>query len=264
MLTTMIKSINDPKTIDPDYTIGRVLKTTRKYPLYYRVITKCGCTYVLNVLFYLHYGYLNPDQFAVHDHAGIIPMAKTATNRDVTDSPYAFIIIRDPVKRFMSLYFDKLYGKPRQVEKFGIGDYFIETGLIDPDAGIDPVKHRDNCIRSIQWIRQNLRGATDQPKNYHWKPQHFKLNQIRRFDFNVIMLEDIRFQLGHILKPLIPEIRQILDKVSARNISEKPVQPEQVLNNELCQLISDTYKRDTQVYREVSTYWNCVKEGSDG
>ncbi len=264
MLSTDIKSLKPKAKHEDGHAIGKVLKTTAAYPLYYRVITKCGCTFALNVLFHLHYGYTNPDPFSVHDHSSIIPVARNVTNEDITNSPYTFIIIRDPVKRFMSLYFDKLYGKPRKSEKIGMGEYFIENRLIDPNAGNDVLKHRDNCLRSIQWIRQNLTGATDQPKNYHWKPQSYKLNQIRPYKFNVLMLEDIRFQLGKTLKPLIPNIDTVTKAVAEPNKSLKPVETEQVLNNELCQLISDTYAKDTQVYREVSTYWRNYKENSHG
>ncbi len=264
MLSTDIKSLNSTAKDNPDRAIGESLRTASNYPVYYRIITKCGCTFALNVLFHLQYGHLSADPFRVHDQPPVIPLADTTSNTDITDSPYTFIIIRDPVKRFMSLYFDKLYGKPRKSEKFGLGDYFIENHLIDPDAGRDAQKHRDNCIRSIQWIRQNLKGATDQPKNYHWKPQHFKLKQIRRFKFHVLILEDIHFQLGKTLKPLIPNINAIMNAVSVPNQSQKPVKTENVLNDELCQLISDTYRKDTIIHREVSTYWHNLKENMHG
>lgn len=260
MISTDINSLRSDVPVNPRKAIGQTLFTTERYPLYYRMITKCGCTFALNVLYHLNYGHVNADPISVHDDPPVIPWALDTSNEDITNSPYAFVIVRNPVKRFMSLYFDKLYGLPRNAERAGLRGYFIENGLVDPEAGTDPVRHRDNCMRSIQWIGQNLKGLTDQEKNFHWKPQRYKLNQIKSFKFHVLQLEGIDFQLSQILKPLVPHIEDVIKAVSAQNVSQKPAKPKDILNDELRQMITDTYRGDTRIYREVSKYWRDYKE----
>ncbi len=260
MISTDIKALNAISPGNPNRVLGPSLMTTAPYPLYYRKITKCGCTFIMNVLYYLNYDRINQNPLQVHKNNHIIPKADAATNQDITNSPYAFVIIRDPVKRFMSLYFDKLYGHPRSSETYNLGEYFTKNGLITNDIGSDAVKHRENCIRTILWIKQNLAGNTDQAMNWHWKPQKIRLRQVHPLRFKVLMLEDINFQLPFVLSPLIPHIADAMKTVSAQNVSDKPVQPKEVLNDELCNLIQDTYPDDTKIYQEVSAYWRNFKE----
>jgi hypothetical protein len=170
------------------------------------------------------------------------------------------VVIRDPIKRFISLYYDKLYTRPEARGKFSLGNYFEDSGLIDRDIGNDLENHRQNCVRTINWIKQNISGQTDQKVNWHWVPQKFRLNQIHKLRFNVITLEGLDYQLPVVLSPLIPHITDIIKEVSAQNISQKPVRPKDVLNEELRKLIFETYPDDTIIHQEVSAYWRHFKE----
>jgi uncharacterized protein YqfB (UPF0267 family) len=260
MITTDIKSL---KVIPPHarpHPIGASMMTTDPYPLYYRPITKCGSTFCLNLLYYLQYGEVYTNPINIRRAKPPIPIATSVSNETITNSPYSFIIVRDPIKRFISLYFDKLYGDAKKINADGISVYFIKNGLINPDAGTNIGKHRDNCIRSIQWIKRNLNGETDRQNNYHWKPQRFKLNQFRAFKVNILMLEDLHFQLIKTLKSLVPNIEDAIDAVSVQNVSMKPVRYEDIMNDELHQLIASTYPGDMRLYNEVSSYWCRLKE----
>ena len=155
----------------------------------------------------------------------------------------------------MSLYFDKLYPPQQRGKSFSLGSYFITIGLIDPNVRTDIAKHRQNCINSIQWINANLLGQTNQPQNWHWKPQKVRLKQVHALEFHVLTLENIALQLTDILKPLIPNIENTLKNIPVQNKSVKPVPIEAVLNDTLRQLISDTYSDDTKIYNEVANYW---------
>jgi sulfotransferase famil protein len=260
MISTDIKSLKIIAQQGAPRQIGASLMTTVLYPLYYRPITKCGSTFCLNLLYFLQYEHIYSDPRNVRGAPLAIPNAQNTPNETITDSPYSFVIIRDPVKRFISLYFDKLYGAATKSDPDGFGAYFIETGLVDPTAGTNILKHRENCKRSIQWIKKNLKGETDQKIDYHWKPQRYRLNQIREFKFNVLMLVDIDYQLDKILNPLIPHIADAIQAVSAQNISKKPVCPEDILDQELRQMIAQTYFGDMKLYEEVSSYWRNLKE----
>lgn len=114
MISTDIQSLNAVARGKLNTELGKTLMTTNPYPIYYRMITKCGGTYIMNILYHLHYGYTNLDPFAVHDKAHIIPKADGISNAEIINSPYSIVVIRDPITRFMSLYFDKLYGGPEK------------------------------------------------------------------------------------------------------------------------------------------------------
>ncbi len=254
MISTNITALNAISNGVPKHPVGPTLLTTERYPLYYRTITKCGCTYVLNFLHYLDTGQILKDPLSVHKQ-NIVPLANAVTNDTITQSPYSFVIIRDPVKRFMSLYFDKLYALPPRGKSYSMGSYFVKAGLIDPNADTNVQKHRQNCINSIRWINQNLSGQTDQPQNWHWKLQKNRLKQVHILKFNTLMLEKIVPQLTQILEPLIPDIENALKIISVQNKSVKPVPIEAILNDTLRHLISDTYSDDTKIYNEVANYW---------
>jgi len=254
MITTHITALNALKKSEPNPAIGATLLTTQHYPLYYRMITKCGCTYILNLLHYLNKGRILHNPLRVHKHS-LVPAATAASNTDISQSPYSFVVIRNPIKRFMSLYFDKLYTPTPIDKKYSMGAYFLKNGLIDASAGTDIAKHRENCINSIRWIAKNISGHTNQPQNWHWKPQKIRLKQVHPFHFNVLILENIVPQLTQTLKPLVPNIENALKTISVQNKSAKPVPVEAVLNDTLRQLISDTYSDDTKIYQEVATYW---------
>ncbi len=251
MISTDIAALRAISKPELGRSYGGNLMTTDEYPLYYRMITKCGCTTIINLIYYLHTGHVQDNPNAIHQNEGLVPKADKVTNEEIRNSPYSFIVIRDPVKRFMSLYYDKLYTKtPNR-----IGKYFIENGLVDLDAGVDIDMHRENCIRAIKWINKNLAGQTDQKKNFHWRPQMMRLKHVYSLNFNVLMLEDLNYQLIKTLQPLIPNIEQAIETVSVKNVSPKPVPADAILNDELRQLITNTYASDTKIYNEVAAYW---------
>ena len=243
-----LRAISKPK-LGRSY--GGSLMTTDEYPLYYRMITKCGCTTIINLIYYLHTGHVQKNQNAIHKNEGLVPKADMVTNDEIRNSPYSFIVIRDPVKRFMSLYYDKLFTKTPS----HIGKYFVENGLVDLNAGTNADKHRENCINAIKWIDKNLAGQTNQKKNFHWRPQIMRLKQVYSLNFNVLMLEDLNYQLIKILKPLIPDIEAAIETVSIKNVSPKPVPADAILDDTLRQLITNTYSDDTKIYNEVAAYW---------
>lgn len=261
MITTEIKSLSNIAPGRARSHIGRGLRTTHYHPLYYRMITKCGCTYILNLLYYLQFEFTNLNPIEIHDRICLIPTAFDATDEEIANSPYSFVIVRDPIKRFMSLYFDKLYGPRLPHKTHSLGDFFKENGLVETNINNDIGKHRENCIRSINWIKKNIRGETDQDVNWHWKPQYIRLNQVHAYQFNVLTLEDVNYQLELILKPIVPRIKEAMTAVAAQNISKKPVTANDVLDDELSELINDTYSYDREIYDEVSKFWTNYKVG---
>ena len=57
MITTNITALNALTKSAPKHPLGPTILTTKHYPIYYRMITKCGSTYILNLLYYLDKSY---------------------------------------------------------------------------------------------------------------------------------------------------------------------------------------------------------------
>lgn len=257
MLTTNIQALADFADEEAHPNIGSILATTRRYPLYYRQLTKCGCTFVLNVLHHLDTGEVNEDPDIVHGKGSPIVSAGRVDNVTIRNSPYSFIVTRHPVARFFSLYFDKIVGV-KHGRRHHIGKLFVEGGIVDPDAGDAVARHRDNVHRAMDWIGRNLAGETGEPVNWHWKPQVYRLGQVYPFEFHVLTLEGLNDQLPALLSPLVPDIAGAMTRVSPRNRSRRPVDWREVVDPELEEKIAATYPQDLAVHREVSAHWSAA------
>lgn len=258
MYSTDVKALAEIADQTPVDNIGKQLITTDLYPLYYRTITKCGCSFITSILHHLQFGYTYSDPNSIHRYKNTLPRATFKTRKEICESAYTFVVIRDPISRFMSLYFDKIYGFPNG-KRHNISLFFIQSGLIDPDPHLDISGHRENCLRSIDWITRNLVGLTHEKSNWHWKPQVLILNRLYHYDFRILTLEDIQVQLIEVLNPLVPQIETVLDQSLAKNISLKPVDTKDILNDELKEKIANAYLFDANIHQEVSTFWQNAK-----
>jgi len=256
--TQDIRAFTTQKTPPPNPQIGKILYTVSGTDLYYRKIAKCGCTTVLNLLHFFNTGLSHIDPLLVHQNQSGQLHADHATLQGITNSNHAFVVIRDPIQRFLSLYFDKIYPS-NPYNQSHLSSFFVRRGIIEPNVGTNIERHRENCIASAHWIKRNLAHQTVRPTNAHWRPQHYRLNQISRYNFHVLQLEDLHFQLSEVLKSCLPNIQSILRQTKPQNISPKPVDCKKIINKTLTAVILDIYKQDSLIYDEVQTYWDHYK-----
>ena len=87
---------------------GKHLFTTRRVPLFYLQITKCGSTFLRNLLYRLDHDTPHEDSARIHAYPQDFLMADVVPPEIITSSPYLFAVVRDPVDRFLSRYSDKL------------------------------------------------------------------------------------------------------------------------------------------------------------
>jgi hypothetical protein len=229
---------------------GRVLHTTDRYPLFYLKITKCGCTYLVNLLHVLDHGVPHPAGSRVHSHdadfvkAGLLPPAA------ITGSPFAFAVVRDPVDRFLSLYFDKI-ADVENANDAGMRRRVMRMAGIDVGPGTSLETHRDNCLKVLDFFADNLAGNTPGGINPHWQRQAVRLRRAQAFGLTLLTLDGLKWQLPALLAPLIPDITEKMAQVESRNRSKKPFSRAEIETPELAERVHSLYAADLEIYRRA-------------
>src|SRR5690606_6540446 len=91
------------------------------------------------------------------------------TAERVRAMPYSFVILRDPVDRFLSIYFDKVVG-PGQHRFIPLRKTLVDGhGLMEAPQTV--ADHRHNCHILARWIARNLIGPSELRRDPHWRPQ---------------------------------------------------------------------------------------------
>ncbi|MEL6598991.1 MAG: sulfotransferase family 2 domain-containing protein [Pseudomonadota bacterium] len=232
----------------------RIFYTTQRYPIYYLAITKCGCTYLKNLFHALDHGVPHPDGAFVHETESGLTKARDVPPEVIRASPYAFAVLREPGARFLSFYFDKIYGEgPQNFPE--IRAHLSRILGLDLSPDLDVEGHRRNCLSLIDWVGRNLRGETDRPKNYHWRPQAARLRRARGYPLTYLTLPGLDWQLPQLLAPVIPDLAERMRVVEERNSSPRPVDPRAVRDGELEARIAEVYGADAELYARAEAAW---------
>ena len=168
----------------------------------YLSIPKCGCTFVKNVLWFLENGSFHPTPKRVHDDDRSFKRASDlyAKFESIHLEPMAFTVVRNPIDRFMSLYFDKIIG-PGQKNYVPLASLLAERrGLcLTPMTAKD---HQYNFNVLIEWIQENLETAVNLPREAHWTPQMYRRNVMAAFNLKMLTVEKLSLT-GRFLKPML-------------------------------------------------------------
>lgn len=234
--------------------LGPHLMTTQMHPLLYRPITKCGSTFMRNVFWYLDHGTELPSNSA----SELQVWAKDWSKDKIAESQHKFVIVRHPVQRFMSLYFDKILGNDDGAPK-KLSKAFVSIAKVDPFAGQDVGLHQQNCHNALDFIENLLQTQPLTKINWHWKPQMVRMSQLRDYGFSTLHLEGLNWQLPQVIGDLVPDIGTVLQKIKPSNKSNKPVQADAILTDELRIKIRTIYKTDYRVWKEVRNFWRDKK-----
>ena len=238
------------------------LFSTRKFPeLQYFAITKCGCTFMKNLLWRIDHGRDHADALRIHRNNRDFPKAGQLgyTVGQIRTLDYSFVILRDPVERFLSLYFDKVMG-PGANRFIPLRQVLLENhGLIPHPTGIDG--HRANCHTLLRWLELNLAGESELRRDAHWVPQSQRFRIIRAMDLKVILLEGLAARLEMLLSPLIPDIAQLMQGVE-RNTAPRPAPREALVTDALRDAINALYAQDARAAQAVAAFWAREKPAS--
>lgn len=233
------------------------LLSCKALPIRYLVIPKCGCTFVKNLLWRLDHGaaYANPPRIheRTRDFARVAQFNLTVD--DVRAEDHCFVVLRNPVDRFLSLYFDKVVGEGYR--KFvPLRAVLRENHDLNVDAAT-PKDHRSNCHILIDWIEANLSGPNEIGRDPHWTPQHFRMETIRAFDMKILTLGGLDASLSLLLSDLVPDIGPVLASLERYATSSKEMK-NKVLDPDLKARIIQVYKRDAENYDRLCKVWKDI------
>jgi len=233
---------------------GRFLFSTQKYPIYYLQITKCGCTYLRNLLYHMDHGTAHPAGSGVHNFNQDFVKADFIPAEMIIASPYVFSVVRDPVDRFLSLYFDKIANLKNEKDSAMRNRVVRSAGLeLTPDMNL--AAHRKNALLTIDWFRRNLRRAEKGKINPHWQRQQERLSRLDGLSPRLLTLDGLPWQLPALLAPLIPDIAAQMAAVRVRNASKKPFSHAEIATPELVERVQHVYAQDLQTYEKVRAEW---------
>jgi hypothetical protein len=240
------------KTADP----GRLL-SCRALPIRYLFIPKCGCTFVKNLIWRLDHGQAYHDPKRIHDvmegfaRASAFGLDEAAIRAE----EHAFTILRNPVDRFLSLYFDKVVGSGW--EKYvPLRAVLMRHGL-NPEAQT-PEEHRRNVMIMIDWIEVNLAGENELPREAHWTPQWYRSDVMRGFDLKLLTLTNLDQRLAFLLGDLVPGIGGIMAEME-RYATNSKERKDQVLDQKAKARINHVYRRDREIFERLRDLWRDEK-----
>lgn len=227
---------------------------TRRYPIYYCGVTKCGSTFLKNLIYALDFDVEHPDGEDLHGSETGLLRAQPDDIDAMLASPYMFAVVRDPVGRFLSVYFDKIYGTgPRSFPK--LRTYLSQKIGLNLSPDLDVEGHQENCRRFADWIELNLQKETDEPVNYHWKLQTSRLRRLRGFPVRYLTLDGLDWQLPQLMQVAIPDLSERMMAISARNTSRKPKSLDAVVTPELRAQLEHIYAPDLRLYQRTQARW---------
>jgi sulfotransferase famil protein len=234
--------------------LGRHVYTTQRLPIFYVQINKCGCTYLRNLLFLLDHDQLHPYSDRIHSFDADFKKATLIPDQVLAASHYVFCAVRDPIDRFLSLYFDKLSDPENKRDDWMQKLFIKEAGLVRDD-GLDLDEHRQNCLKALAWIDLNLAGRTEAKTNPHWQRQSLIVARVSAAIPFLINLDDLSTQLPVLLKPIIPDIVEKMKIITDRNESRKPFSRAEIMNEALISAVGSVYPDDTRLIAEVRADW---------
>ncbi len=233
---------------------GRFFYTTNRYPLFYLQITKCGCTFLKNLMYYLDHGRLHENSARIHAHEADLLKADLIPRPVLKESPYLFAVVRDPVDRFLSLYFDKIANHDNQWD-VGMRRRVIRAAGLDGRRNLPIEAHRENCVKMLDWIKRNLDDGTEGNTNPHWQRQTVRLSRLKGLDARLLTLEGLSWQLPRLLAPLVPDIAAQMDAVRARNRSPRLFTRQEFVTPEIEAAVKRVYARDAEIHARARAEW---------
>lgn len=237
----------------------KLLISTRNLPIRNLNVLKCGATRVRNVMYQLDNGHAYQQPNKIHADSDALARASEfgLTHLDIAKEEHAFVIMRHPTSRFLSLYFDKVVGS-------GLGGFKRLNRQLakqrDFDADADTVLgHFKNCIALAKVLERGMSDAQYLPPNGHWAMQTTRLGVIKDCRLKVLLLEKLDAQMAILLRDIVPNIDAQLTSMKGKNKSAKLIDPKELMLPALIERIAEIYPRDQLHYDRAVSLWDGIE-----
>ena len=228
--------------------------SAQNHPFNFVISLKVGSTFLRNLVYYLD----NGEAYSAVERNFPKDLLRRSLTREQLANEVSFYVVRDPVDRFFSLYFDKAIGSEDArfpwLRQTLIKNRTFHEG---PDWTIE--QHRENCDSLLAYVGLRVRGRVNEGRiNQHWSKQIIRLENAIKFGLKPLTLDNLEHQLLTIADGRIDGLETAISNVTTRNRSPRPVQKEDILSPELQYKIDTLYAEDTQLYELVKTGWEVL------
>ncbi|MEL6235337.1 MAG: sulfotransferase family 2 domain-containing protein, partial [Pseudomonadota bacterium] len=213
---------------------------------------KSGCTLLRNLAYLIDHGRPHPDPLAIQADACLHSAAFSAGRHDGR----AFMMLRDPVARFLSLYFDKVMGDGPHAFPW-IAERLAQRPGFAQAAELSAAQHRANCHLLLGFLERRVGTRPAGQVNPHWRPQVAFAARARRFGLRGLTLEGVATQLPAHLGDAVPGLAAMLARLGRLNTSTRPDRPPDhlLVDARLEGRILALYGADRSLHRHVTAEW---------
>ncbi len=231
----------------------------------YRVVPKCACSTIGQILYYSDHGSFFPGD--IHDakkglHKWAQDESQAVIERAVKGrETFAFTAVRNPYSRILSSFFDKICGIQRNGKRYRgnlvpllIQKYGIDVGGAD---GTEPFDQIASFRRFLLFARDTIRFKKPMEPDIHWSAMsgHIATFIVNGGRYDAIFHTE-RFNdgmagvLGDLATPhrvdigAIPRFNESADHGPSR---AHPV--EDYFDDLACHLVFEIYKRDFELFK---------------
>ena len=96
------------------------------------------------------------------------------------------------------------------------------------------------------------------PPNGHWDMQTLRLGAIKDCRLKVLLVENLDAQMEVLLRDIVPDIAKRLRHLGARNRSQKPIEPTELMLPAMIERIAELCPRDQRHYDRAIRMWDRV------
>ena len=238
---------------------------TESESLVYRVVPKCACSTIGQIMFYSDHGrFFDGD---IHDSTeGLHKWAQEPSQARIEANvkghkSYAFTCVRNPYTRILSSFFDKIAGIQRNGKRYRgnlvpmlAQKYGIEVGTADNGFDFDQIA---SFRRFLLFARDTIRWRRPMEPDIHWSAMSghistFIVNggQYDRIFFTETFNDGMQTVLDAVKTPVPIDLATIPKFNESEGHGPKRTHPVSAYFDDLSHhLIWEIYKRDFQLFR---------------
>ncbi len=232
---------------------------TESRNLIYRVVPKCACSTVGQIMYYTDHGHYYEGD--IHDaqqglHKWALEDSRQPISDAITDhSAFAFTVVRNPYSRILSSFFDKIAGIQRNGQRYRSN----MVPMLTQKYGIDVEGDFDQIAmfrRFLLFARDTIRFRKPMDPDIHWSSTSGHVSTFihggGRYDA-ILRTEDFNDGMADVLSKI-----KVANKVDLGNVPRfnesadhgpKRAFPVEDYFDDLAQhLVYEIYKRDFRVF----------------